>query len=97
MIRLVKRSYVHPLGSDDDRNTSIGLILKIQELGQFLIRIFQSFGIHLTSINLEDSMIKWKLVKNNDVVLPRIKLEVGGFKVEFFSSLLILFEEVDFI
>lgn len=76
VIWLVKSGNVHPFRGHNYSDTGGGLVFEVQELGQLFISVFQSLSIHLTSIDLEDSMIKWKFIENDDVVLSCIKLNI---------------------
>ena len=62
VIWLVDHRHIHPFLRHDDCESSICLLVKAKEVIELLVSILEPFCRKLTIANLEDGMIKLKLV-----------------------------------
>ena len=94
MVGLVNGGNVHPLRRNYDSHTSVWHILKLEEVVELLVGVLKAFCIHLSSIDEEDTVLEWKLIKYDHIILSGIKLDVGWLEVEALTSFLIFLQEV---
>jgi len=76
MVRLLDLSQEHPLGSDNQGDTQMLLLLQVHEVEELLVAVHQALGIHLGRSNLVDRMREFELVDKDEALLGGIKFVV---------------------
>ena len=96
VVRLVQRSHEHPVGSNDDGESGVVVLLQIQETVDLLVPVGQ--GVHIERVQNHNGMLKRVLVNHDQAFFSELlhfRVDLLELEVVFFLPLVELLPEVN--